>query len=112
MNYQHAGLAAGRWASMSLSEQLANVASEIGRTISWRSRDQKTSRSAFFRALELMDLTVRNARGFTRLRELARIRELLIDHFVYDNQYNTTDDYWQSFFMPFAHAAAMQRRRS
>lgn len=112
VKYRHAELAEGRWASMSLSEQLANVAAEIGRTISRRSKDPEMSRRAFFRALELTDLTVRNALGFTRLRELARIRELPIDHFVYGNQYETTDDYRQSFFIHFSYAAAIQRRRS
>jgi hypothetical protein len=29
----HAGLAAGRWAALSLAEQLANVGSEVDRTI-------------------------------------------------------------------------------
>ena len=30
-NYQHRALAAGRWRTMTLSEQLANIGSEFGR---------------------------------------------------------------------------------
>ncbi len=30
--------------------------------------------------------------------EVLRTREALIDHFAYNNEYNTTDKKWQRFF--------------
>jgi len=37
MNIQHKELAAGRWNKLSFVEQMANVGSEVERTINWRS---------------------------------------------------------------------------
>jgi len=36
--YQHAGLAAGRWAEMSLAEQMLNIGSEVSRANRWKSK--------------------------------------------------------------------------
>ncbi len=50
----HRELAAGRWFEMSLIEQMANIGSEIERTIAWRGRNGKNSTAAFERGLELL----------------------------------------------------------
>jgi hypothetical protein len=74
---QHRELAAGRWHSLSLIEQLANVGSEVDRAI----RASATRRSnrfdgALARALELFDLTARDERWRgARRREILRLRE-------------------------------------
>ena len=34
-NYQHSELAAGRWAMMSLAEQMLNIGSEVSRANRW-----------------------------------------------------------------------------
>jgi hypothetical protein len=39
MPHQHAGLAAGRWHTMPLVEQLGNVGSEVGRIARWKTKD-------------------------------------------------------------------------
>lgn len=41
MSYQHAELAAGRWRTVSLMEQLGNIGSEVERAIKWRSTDKQ-----------------------------------------------------------------------
>ena len=108
----HKELAAGRWFKLSLIEQLANVGSEIERTINWKRKgDDEASRNAFFRALELLYLTVEDPKNKGRLREVLRTREALIDHFVYDNEYNTTDEQWQKYFYQLNYAAAIKRGR-
>lgn len=108
----HKELAGGRWFEFSLMEQLANVGSEIERTISWKNKgDQEYSKMAFYRALELIDLTVADPKNRFRLREILRAREALVDHFMYDNEYNTTDEIWRNYFYQFNYAAAMQRRK-
>ena len=58
----HRELAAGRWARLSLAEQLANVGSEVGRLRRWRERDERLATGAFERALELLDLTLADPR--------------------------------------------------
>lgn len=106
----HKELAAGRWFAFSLSEQLANVGMDIERTIKWQNQgDLIQSRFAFERALELLTLTIMDPKHRRRLKELTRARELLIDHFVYDNQYQTSDESWQKYFMYFSYRAAAQR---
>ncbi len=112
MTFIHKELAAGRWFRLSLMEQLANVGSDIERTISWKNKGNlEYSAQAFERALELIDLTVADPKNKRRLREILRAREALVDHFVYDNEYNSTDESWQKYFYAFAYAAALQRGR-
>ncbi|HYK87867.1 MAG TPA: hypothetical protein VE398_03810 [Acidobacteriota bacterium] len=111
MNYQHRELAAGRWNELTFLEQMANVGAEVGRTISWKAKNRSDfSGRAFERALELLDLTIRDRKNLKRARELFRVREALADHFAFDNSYQTSDDSWQRYFYPFQVAARAQRR--
>jgi hypothetical protein len=109
----HKELAAGRWFKLSLMEQLANVGMDVERTIYWRNAgNAEYSRKAFERALELMDLTKADPKNKNhRLRELCRMRELLVDYFAYDNIYGSSDKLWQDYFYCFNYAAAMQKGR-
>lgn len=108
----HKDLAAGRWFELSLMEQLANVGSEIERTILWKKKGNlEYSQKAFERGLELLDLTISDPKNKLRLREITRAREALVDHFVFDNEYASTDEIWHNYFYSFNYAAAMQRGR-
>jgi hypothetical protein len=110
MSFQHKQLAAGRWRELSFVEQMANVGSEIERTVSWLKKgNSEYGRLAFERTLELLDLTIADARNKSRLRELARVREALADHFAFSNIYNSTDESWQRYFYSFAFAARAGR---
>lgn len=82
MNRQHADLASGRWKEMTLSEQMANIGSEVSRALNWRKKgNEEYSRKAAVRALELIDLSLECAESFPRLREVARLREAIVDYF-------------------------------
>ncbi|MFA6535720.1 MAG: hypothetical protein WCS92_05695 [Candidatus Babeliales bacterium] len=109
----HKGLTHERWFKFSLMEQLANIGSDIERTIQWKTDgDMEYSKKAFERALELLYFTIEDPKNSgPRLREILRAREALIDHFVYDNEYNTTDEQWQQYFYDFNYAAALERGR-
>lgn len=110
MSYQHRELAAGRWNQLSFAEQMANVGSEVERTIAWKIKGQPDySRRAFERGLELLDLTIADARNRTRLRELLRVREALADHFAFDNIYQSNHKDWQRYFHCFLIAARRNR---
>ena len=111
----HRDLASGRWWELSLCEQLGNVGSEVGRALLWRTRNPQISKRAFERALDLMDLTLDDPRhrcSFTRLRELARAREVLVDFLVGSNEYQSTADSLKRYFDAFAVAAALARDRA
>lgn len=107
----HEGLSAGRWATLSLAEQLGNVGSEVDRAVrAWVRGDRDRFERAFDRALELFDLTMADPRWRgRRLREIARSREEFCRLFFGD------DDSWrlvrglQDYFLHFALAARMRR---
>ena len=102
MSYQHRELAAGRWNLLPLAEQMANVGSEIERTVSWKAKGRTDfSGRAFDRAIELLDLTIADAKNRARLKELLRVREALADCFVFDNIYQSTPESWQRYFRCF-----------
>src|SRR5437762_8535275 len=106
----HPTLTDERWFKFTLFEQLANIGMEIERTIYWRNAgNQEYSKMAFWRALELIDFTVRDPKNKRRLREIVRTRYALVDHFAYDNEYQSTDKQWQDYFYAFNYAAALQR---
>ena len=101
----HKGLTQKQWDSKSIFEQMANIGSEIFRTISWREKNADFSQKAFYRALELLDLTISDKKNKNRLKELLRLRELLADYFVYDNLYRSNDKDLQKYFYAFNFAA-------
>ena len=102
MKYQHQKLAAGKWQQLSFFSQMANIGAEVGRTINWRKKNNdEYSRLAFFRALELLDLTIDDQKNIRRLKELVRLREVLADYFYFDNIYQSSDQQWQTYFNSF-----------
>ena len=106
MTYQHKELAAGRWKNLSFCEQVANIGSEVERALIWRAKNNIAySRNAFERALELVDLTLEAVSGFARLKELARMREAMVDFFAGSNEFGSTENSWRKYFLAFAYAA-------
>jgi hypothetical protein len=105
--FYHQELAAGRWRELSFFEQMANVGSEIERTIKWREKNEEFSRLAFERGLELLDLTIADPKNRDRLKELTRVREALVDYFMFANEYGSSDKLWQNYFYGFNYAARL-----
>ena len=106
MSYQHKNLAAGRWNQLTFLEQMANIGSEVERALNWRSRNNPDySQRAFERALELVDLTLAGVGTPTRIKELTRVREAMVDYFSGKNQCLSTEASWRRYFLPFAYAA-------
>jgi vacuolar-type H+-ATPase catalytic subunit A/Vma1 len=111
MNITHKQLAAGRWRELNFAEQMANIGSEIERTISWKKKGNEAySRLAFERALELIDFTLIDEKSKPRLKEILRVRESLADYFVFENSYHSTDESWQKYFYFFTYAARAHRK--
>ena len=105
---QHHDLAAGRWWTLSIFEQLGNVGSEISRAIRWTSRNPDLAKGALYRALELLDLTLADPvhrKSKARLREIARTREVVVDYFEGANRYGTNALSLQKYFDGYALAA-------
>lgn len=106
----HQTLADGRWLTFSFLEQMANVGSDVGRALNWRERgNEMQSRLAYERALELLDFTLSDPRNRGRLKEIARVRESLVDFFQGSNEYGSTPDLMRRYFDAFAFAARRDR---
>ena len=110
MSDQHKDLAAGRWKEVPFMEQMANIGSEVERALNWRAKHNAAySQKAFERALELIDLSLDSAVSLTRLKELARMRETIVDYFFGKNEFMSTDASWRKYFLHFTYAARRNR---
>ncbi|HLD20329.1 MAG TPA: hypothetical protein VJB93_03735 [Patescibacteria group bacterium] len=103
MNVFHHNLAAGRWVTFSFCEQLGNVGAEAMRVVSLGRQGRYDLRdNAAYRMLELIDLTLEDARWRGRMKELCRLREVVCDWVWGDNKYGFDAE---KYFLPFALAA-------
>lgn len=108
MNTFHKDLSA-RWNDLTTVEQMANIGAEVGRAISWHKKNNKMmSQNAFYRALELLDFTIEDSKNKNPLKEILRVREMLVDYFMGSNIYHSTDDQWNKYFYFFNFAARKQ----
>lgn len=90
--------------------QLANIGTDVDRAIRWKNKgDMQQSKAALFRALELMYFTIADPKNKRILKELLRVREALVDYFMYDNIYGSTDKLWYDYFYAYNYAAALER---
>ncbi len=91
---------------MDFVTQMANIGGEVERALNWRAKNNPAySRLAFERALELIDLTLDSAKGLARLREVARVREAVVDYFFGTNRCGSSEALWRKYFACFAYAA-------
>lgn len=85
----HQELADWRRQKMSLMQQLGNIGSEVSRVCSsYENNNTARFESALARMLELFSMTL----GDTQLRyaqrtEIARLKEYILDYFLWDKQY-------------------------
>jgi len=103
----HPSLAAGRWHTLSLMEQLGNVGSEVDRAFRAHTQgNQGRWERAFDRALELFDLTATDpARTPPQRREILRAREQFCRVFFDDTAEPDLPRYLSKYFLQFAVAA-------
>ena len=104
-SFQHKELADGGWQRFNLMEQMTNIGAEVGRARKWRGKDEELFQGAVERALELFDLTLEDPRWRTRLREIARAREVFLDAVFGGKEYRSTLEELDRYFSQFAYAA-------
>ena len=114
MTTYHPELAAGRWFTLSLANQLGNVGSEYERALSWKRRgDEPRFEHAFARLLELLDLTIADPRWKNhRLKELTRLREVICDELFNDVQEFVHPSDLRQYFLYFGILARNERDRA
>ena len=109
-NFQHPSLAAGKWFTLTLSEQLGNVGSEVHRVIRARG-DENRYENAVLRAFELFYLTLCDERWKNRRKEIVRAREIFCDALLGGKEYGSTLEDLDKYFFHFAMAARIQKLR-
>jgi hypothetical protein len=110
MSALHPELAAGRWRTLPLVEQLANVGSEVERALNWAAKgNPEYSERAFARGRELLDLTIADPKHRGRQRELTRLREVLLDYFWGENEYGSSPRSWHEYFYAYGTVVAMRK---
>ena len=106
MEFQHKDLANGRWAQMSLAEQMLNIGSEVSRANRWKAKgNEEQCHRAADRALELVSLTIDAHKNRPGLRELCRLYEVMADYYYGDNIYQTVPQQLQRYFDAFNYAS-------
>ena len=90
--------------TLSLSEQLGNIGSDVSRAVLWRDKDEAIFDRAIDRSLELLDLAIGDARWRGRLKELTRTREILCDAVLGGHEYGSTLEDMEAYFFHFAAA--------
>lgn len=103
---QHTSNAQGGWQKKRFTEQMAHIGSEIYRAIKWKANNNSEyGRAAFVRSLELFDLSKNAKLTPSQYRELTRMRELWVDYFEGENEYNSTAEWINDYFTQMAVAA-------
>ena len=92
-----------RWSDLSFAQQMGNVGSEIARARHWEKQKDPASRDkALERALELLDLTLDATIETARLKEVARLREVVAAWYAGQKDYAideaVLENYCISFF--------------
>lgn len=94
---------AQKWYSFSLAGQMANIGSEVARLVNLKELGKKEAmEKSLVRALELIDLTLADARWRSRLREVARLREVLADFCLGRGFFVVSGTILENYFLPFA----------
>jgi hypothetical protein len=103
----HPSLAAGRWQTLSLMEQLGNIGSEVERALRAHAQGRHDRfERALDRALELFDLTAADPRWKPhQRREILRAREQFCRVFYDDMAEPDLATYLSKYFLQFAVAA-------
>lgn len=90
-------------------EQMGNIGSEVGRALKRKNEgNEEIINNAMNRALDLFDLIVSDPRWKNRLKEILRAREVVCDYLVGDNEYNSTPESLEKYFLYFAIAARLK----
>lgn len=105
MAIHHKELASGRWQTLTLSEQMGNIGSEVSRASSKEHADKKEFWVAVERALELFDLTLSDPRWRGRCGEIARAKEVFCDTIYGGKLYKSSFPDLIRYFDAFAIAA-------
>jgi hypothetical protein len=107
----HGGLTGERWQRLSLADQIANIGAEVARAARAKNAgDEDRLRRHLDLALELFELTLDDERWRGQRVEIARTRELVCDFLAGDNEFESTAESMDAYFLPFSYLTVAARR--
>jgi len=100
----HGGLTHERWERLSLADQLANIGTEVARAARAKSQeDDRRLQQHLDLALELFEFTLDDERWRGQRVEVGRAREIVCDFLAGDNEYESTAESLDAYFLPFSY---------
>ncbi len=82
-----------RWFAMPVAVQISNVGSEVNRAIKYKSKGETEKAERFMnKAIQLLELSKQDPKNRHRRQEFECAIEELIDYFIGNNIYQTTDE--------------------
>lgn len=92
-----------RWEKFSFEEQMGHIGSEYGRAESLNKKgDQENYKVSLERAIELIELTINDKRWETRLYEILKLKDVLVDLYEETRKYNVSAQYLENYFLSLA----------
>lgn len=89
------------WYRMSVGEQISNIGSEVERALRFREKNPARCLESVNKAVELIERTQMDPKNRHRIRELGYCKEELLDYFIGDNIYGTTDSQLRKYYDAF-----------
>lgn len=107
----HGGLTHERWKRLSLSDQLANIGTEVARAARAKNRQDETRLQQHFDlALQLFEFTLDDERWRYQRIEIGRAREIVCDFLAGDNEYESSSESLDAYFLPFSYLSLQTGR--
>ena len=108
----HGGLTHERWERLSLADQLANIGTEVARAARAKNRqDDRRLQQHFDLALELFEFTLDDERWRDQRVEIGRAREIVCDFLAGKNEYDSSAESLDAYFLPFSYLSAQAGSR-
>ena len=96
-----------------MAEQLANIGTEVARAARAKAQGNGVRLQQHFDlVLELFEFTLGDDRWRGQRVEIGRSRELVCDYLVGENEYGSTAETLDAYFLPFAYLALRAERVS
>ncbi len=107
----HGGLTRDRWYRLGLADQLANIGAEVARAARAKNAGNESRlRNHLDLALELFEFTLDDERWRDQRVEIARARELVCDFLAGDNEFESTPESMDAYFLPFSYLIVGAKR--
>ena len=91
-----------RWFSMPVAVQISNIGSEVNRAIKYKNQQEPEKAERFMnKSIQLLEMTKQDPKNRHRIQEFEFAIEELLDYFIGNNIYGTTDEKLKKYYDAF-----------